>query len=489
MFKKLCNDNKVYRNLFDGKWIESESGDLIEIYSPVNNILMGKIQAMTKQEVNESIKNTKTNLKIWAEMPIHERAEILYEAARILKKREEFMSDILVMEIAKDKKSALSEIQRSCDFINFTADVGKSMEGQAISGENFPGGSKNKLSYVSRVPLGTVLAISPFNYPINLSVSKIAPALIGGNAVLLKPPTQGAISALHLAEVFNKAGLPKGILNTVTGKGSNIGDYIVAHEDIDFINFTGSTEVGNHISKIAGMVPMLLELGGKDAAIVLEDIDVDFAAKNIVSGAYSYSGQRCTAVKRIIVINSIADKLIEKLKPQIENLTIGDPREGADIVPLIDEKSADFVQFLIDEAVKKGAKVITGNKRKNNLIYPTLLDKVTANMKIAWEEPFGPVLPVIRVKNIEEAIDITNRSEYGLQASVFTNDINKAFYIANKLEVGTVQINNKTERGPDHFPFLGVKSSGMGTQGVKYSIEAMIRPKAIVVNLNNKNKN
>lgn len=489
MFKKLCNDNKVYRNLFDGKWIESESGGLIEIYSPVNNILMGKIQAMTKQEVNESIKNTKINLKIWAEMPIHERAEILYEAARILKKREEFMSDILVMEIAKDKKSALSEIQRSCDFINFTADVGKSMEGQAISGENFPGGSKNKLSYVSRVPLGTVLAISPFNYPINLSVSKIAPALIGGNAVLLKPPTQGAISALHLAEVFNKAGLPKGILNTVTGKGSNIGDYIVAHEDINFINFTGSTEVGNHISKIAGMVPMLLELGGKDAAIVLEDIDVDFAAKNIVSGAYSYSGQRCTAVKRIIVINSIADKLIEKLKPQIENLTIGDPREGADIVPLIDEKSADFVQFLIDEAVKKGAKVITGNKRKNNLIYPTLLDKVTANMKIAWEEPFGPVLPVIRVKNIEEAIDITNRSEYGLQASVFTNDINKAFYIANKLEVGTVQINNKTERGPDHFPFLGVKSSGMGTQGVKYSIEAMTRPKAIVVNLNNKDKN
>jgi len=450
---------------------------------------MGKIQAMTKQEVNESIKNTKINLKIWAEMPIHERAEILYEAARILKKREEFMSDILVMEIAKDKKSALSEIQRSCDFINFTADVGKSMEGQAISGENFPGGSKNKLSYVSRVPLGTILAISPFNYPINLSVSKIAPALIGGNAVLLKPPTQGAISALHLAEVFNKAGLPKGILNTVTGKGSNIGDYIVAHEDINFINFTGSTEVGNHISKIAGMVPMLLELGGKDAAIVLEDIDVDFAAKNIVSGAYSYSGQRCTAVKRIIVINSIADKLIEKLKPQIENLTIGDPREGADIVPLIDEKSADFVQFLIDEAVKKGAKVITGNKRKNNLIYPTLLDKVTANMKIAWEEPFGPVLPVIRVKNIEEAIDITNRSEYGLQASVFTNDINKAFYIANKLEVGTVQINNKTERGPDHFPFLGVKSSGMGTQGVRYSIEAMTRPKAIVVNLSNRGKN
>lgn len=487
MFKKLCDENKVYRNLFNGQWIESDSGNFIEIYSPVNNILIGKIQAMSKQEVNESIKNTKTNLKIWSQTPIYERAEILYKAAKLLKKREEFISDILVMEIAKDKKSALSEIQRSYDFINFTADIAKSMEGQAISGENFPGGSKNKLSYVSRVALGTVLAISPFNYPINLSVSKIAPALVGGNAVLLKPPTQGAISTLHLAEVFNKAGLPKGIINTVTGKGNDIGDYIVAHEDINFINFTGSTEVGKHISKIAGMVPMLLELGGKDAAIVLDDIDVDFAAKNIVSGAYSYSGQRCTAVKRIIVMDKIADKLIEKLKPQIESLTVGDPREGADIVPLINEKSADFVQFLIDEAVKMGAKVITGNKRKNNLIYPTLLDKVTKDMKIAWEEPFGPVLPIIRVKSIEEAIDITNHSEYGLQSSVFTNDINKAFYISNKLEVGTVQINNKTERGPDHFPFLGVKSSGMGTQGVKYSIEAMTRPKAIIVNLNEAN--
>lgn len=485
MFKKLSN-NKIYKNLFNGEWTESESGKIIEIYSPINNSLVGKIQAMTKDEVDKAIQNTKSNLEIWSSMPIYERANILYKAAELLEKREEYISDILVMEIAKDRKSAISEIQRTCDFLKFTADIGKSMEGQAISGDNFPNGSKNKLSYITRVPLGTVLAISPFNYPINLSASKIAPALIGGNAVILKPPTQGAISALHLAEVLNKSGLPKGILNTITGRGSEIGDYIVNHSDINFINFTGSTDIGKHISQISSMVPLLLELGGKDAAIVLEDTDIDFTAKNIVSGAYSYSGQRCTAVKRIIVMDSIADKLIEKLKLQIENLNVGDPREGADIVPLIDEKSADFVQALIDDAIKKGAKVITGNKRENNLIYPTLLDNVTKSMDIAWEEPFGPVLPVLRVKSIEEAIEISNRSEYGLQSSVFTNDINKAFYIANKLEVGTVQINNKTERGPDHFPFLGVKSSGMGTQGIKYSIEAMTRPKAIVINLNDK---
>ncbi len=236
------------------------------------------------------------------------------------------------------------------------------------------------------------------------------------------------------------------------------------------------------------MVPLLLELGGKDAAIVLEDADLDFAAKNIVSGAYSYSGQRCTAVKRILVQESVADKLVGKIKPLVEKLTIGNPMDEVVITPLIDNKATDFVQGLVDDALHKGAKLITGNVRKNNLFYPTLLDNVNVDMKIAWEEPFGPVLPIIRVKDINQAIEIANQSEYGLQSSVFTSDIDKAFYIADKLEVGTVQINNKTERGPDHFPFLGVKASGMGTQGVKYSIEAMTRPKAVVVNVRSCNK-
>ena len=204
------------------------------------------------------------------------------------------------MEIAKDKKSAVSEIRRSADLLRYTADVGKSLQGEAIFGDSFPGGSRNKMSCVMRVPVGTVLAISPFNYPINLAVSKIGPALMGGNTVLLKPATQGALSALKMAACFQEAGLPDGVFNTVTGLGSNIGDYVVAHPDINFINFTGSTQVGEHISQLTKMRPVILELGGKDAAIVLEDADLEFAADNIVDGAYSYSGQRCTAVKRIL---------------------------------------------------------------------------------------------------------------------------------------------------------------------------------------------
>jgi glyceraldehyde-3-phosphate dehydrogenase (NADP+) len=186
-------------------------------------------------------------------------------------------------------------------------------------------------------------------------------------------------------------------------------------------------------------------------------------------------------------MESIADNLVASMKAHVEKLSVGKPRDGAVITPLIDKKSADFVQGLIDDALSKGAVLVTGGKREGNLIYPTLLDNVTPDMSIAWEEPFGPVLPVIRVKSADEAVELANRSEYGLQSSVFTRDINKAFDIAGRLEVGTVQINNKTERGPDHFPFMGVKASGMGTQGVRYSIEAMTRPKAIVVNLRSGN--
>lgn len=479
----VLGENREYRNLVGGQWISSASGQTIAIHSPVDGSLLGKIQANTQEEVDQAIRCSKAGLKAWSAVLVYERANILYRTADLLLQRAEQIGEILMMEIAKDKASAVAEVRRTADFLCFTADVAKSMEGLAVSGENFPGGSRNKISYVRRVPLGTVLAISPFNYPVNLAATKIAPAIMGGNSVVLKPATQGAISALLLAQAFHDAGLPAGILNTVTGKGSEIGDYIVTHPGIDFINFTGSTEVGRHISSLVQMTPLLMELGGKDAAIVLEDADLAFAADNIVEGAFSYSGQRCTALKRIITTGPVADKLVGMLKSRIEALSVGDPRNGCTVTPLIDTKAADFAEHLIQDALDKGAQLITGGTRQGNLIYPTLLDYVTEEMEVAWKEPFAPVLPILRVKDIDQAIEIANKSEYGLQSSVFTNDINRAFYVANRLEVGTVQINNKTERGPDHFPFLGVKASGMGTQGVRYSIEAMTRPKAITINL------
>jgi glyceraldehyde-3-phosphate dehydrogenase (NADP+) len=227
-----------------------------------------------------------------------------------------------------------------------------------------------------------------------------------------------------------------------------------------------------------------MELGGKDAAIVLKDADLAFAARNIIAGAFSYSGQRCTAVKRILVVNEVADTLIAYLKEEIQKLKVGNPLESqVDVVPLINTKAADYVWDLIEDAKVKGAQLIYGGTREGNLIYPTLFDYVTTDMRVAWEEPFGPVLPILRVKSVDEAVDLANQSEYGLQSSVFTESLSDAFHVASRLEVGTVQVNNKTERGPDHFPFLGVKKSGIGTQGIRYSIEAMTRVKATVINL------
>lgn len=482
MFSNLVGEERRFRNLINGKWCGSKN--FIEIHCPVDGHIVGKVPAMTKEEVDDVIKIARNAQSKWRDTPVSERARVLYKAADILQERTDDLVDILMREVAKDRKSAEGEVNRTADYIRFTADTAKNLTGESMLSDKFPGFDRSKISIITREPVGVVLAISPFNYPINLLASKIAPALVTGNSVVIKPATQGSLCGLYLAKVFQEAGVPDGVLNSVTGRGSEIGDYIVTHPEIDFINFTGSTEIGLRISKITSMVSLIMELGGKDAAIVLEDADLDLAASNIVSGAFSYSGQRCTAVKRILVVDKVADKLVSKIKELVSKLKVGNPlKEDVTIGPLINEGAADFVWELIEEARAKGAHLLFGGRRENNIIYPTLFDYVTEDMRLAWEEPFGPVLPIIRVEDKDEAILIANKSEYGLQAAVFTENINDAFYVADKLEVGSVQINNKTERGPDHFPFLGVKSSGIGIQGIKYSIEAMSRLRAIVLNL------
>ena len=397
-----------YKNYINGEWKSSEKE--ITISSPINNQILGTIPAMTQAEVDYAMAQARAALPAWRALSAVERAAYLHKVADILERDQEKIGEILAKEVAKGIKAAIGEVVRTADLIRYAAEEGIRVHGQVLEGGGFEAVSKKKLAVVRREPVGVVLAIAPFNYPVNLSGSKIAPALIGGNVVMFKPPTQGSISA----------------------------------------------------------------------AVVLEDADLERAAKQIVGGAYSYSGQRCTAIKRVIVMESVADKLAALLQAEVEKLTVGDPFDNADITPVIDNASADFIWGLIEDAQEKGASALTEIKREANLIWPVLFDNVTLDMRLAWEEPFGPVLPIIRVASVEEAIEICNQSEFGLQSSVFTNDFPKAFEIAEKLEVGTVHINNKTQRGPDNFPFLGVKGSGAGVQGIRYSIEAMTQVKSIV---------
>ncbi|CJB14101.1 NADP-dependent glyceraldehyde-3-phosphate dehydrogenase [Streptococcus pneumoniae] len=467
-----------YQNLVNGKWKSSEQE--ITIYSPINQEELGTVPAMTQTEADEAMQAARAALPAWRALSAVERAAYLHKTAAILERDKEEIGTILAKEVAKGIKAAIGEVVRTADLIRYAAEEGLRITGQAMEGGGFEATSKNKLAVVRREPVGIVLAIAPFNYPVNLSASKIAPALIAGNVVMFKPPTQGSISGLLLAKAFEEAGIPAGVFNTITGRGSEIGDYIIEHKEVNFINFTGSTPIGERIGRLAGMRPIMLELGGKDAALVLEDADLEHAAKQIVAGAFSYSGQRCTAIKRVIVLESVAEKLATLLQEEVSKLTVGDPFDNADITPVIDNASADFIWGLIEDAQEKEAQALTPIKREGNLLWPVLFDQVTKDMKVAWEEPFGPVLPIIRVASVEEAIAFANESEFGLQSSVFTNDLKKAFEIAEKLEVGTVHINNKTQRGPDNFPFLGVKGSGAGVQGIKYSIEAMTNVKSIV---------
>ncbi len=467
-----------YQNLVNGKWKSSEQE--ITIYSSINQEELGTVPAMTQTEADEAMQAARAALPAWRALSAIERAAYLHKTAAILERDKEKIGTILAKEVAKGIKAAIGEVVRTADLIRYAAEEGLRITGQAMEGGGFEAASKNKLAVVRREPVGIVLAIAPFNYPVNLSASKIAPALIAGNVVMFKPPTQGSISGLLLAKAFEEAGIPAGVFNTITGRGSEIGDYIIEHKEVNFINFTGSTPIGERIGRLAGMRPIMLELGGKDAALVLEDADLEHAAKQIVAGAFSYSGQRCTAIKRVIVLESVADKLATLLQEEVSKLTVGDPFDNADITPVIDNASADFIWGLIEDAQEKEAQALTPIKREGNLLWPVLFDQVTKDMKVAWEEPFGPVLPIIRVASVEEAIAFANESEFGLQSSVFTNDFKKAFEIAEKLEVGTVHINNKTQRGPDNFPFLGVKGSGAGVQGIKYSIEAMTNVKSIV---------
>eukprot|EP01023_Acetabularia_acetabulum_P046061 TRINITY_DN4709_c0_g1_i2.p1 TRINITY_DN4709_c0_g1~~TRINITY_DN4709_c0_g1_i2.p1 ORF type:complete len:361 (-),score=56.16 TRINITY_DN4709_c0_g1_i2:179-1261(-) len=353
-----------------------------------------------------------------------------------------------------------------------------------LTADSFTGQSRNKICLVSKVALGVVLCIPPFNYPVNLAVSKVAPALMAGNSVVLKPPTQGAVSAAHMVQCFAQAGFPDGVLNFVTGRGSEIGDYLTTHPLVNCISFTGGS-TGISISKKAGMIPLQMELGGKDTCIVCEDADLQLAAKNIVKGGFSYSGQRCTAVKIVLVLKSVADEIASLVNSGVSELTVGSPENDCQITPVISSSSADFIEGLVKDAESKGAKLCQEYKREGNLIHPLVIDNVTADMRIAWEEPFGPVVPIMRMDSVQQAIDHCNSNQFGLQGCVFTTDMNKAIEISDAMRTGTVQINSAPARGPDHFPFQGFRDSGIGSQGIQNSLAMMCKVKSTVINLQN----
>ncbi|KAJ6434859.1 hypothetical protein OIU84_000159 [Salix udensis] len=292
VFAELVDeDATVFKFYSDGEWKRSSSGKFVSIINPTTRKTQYKVQACTQEEVNKIIESAKTAQKSWAKTPLWKRAELLHKAAAILKEHRAPIAECLVKEIAKPAKDSITEVVRSGDLVSYCAEEGVRIlgEGKFLVSDSFPGNERTRYCLTSKIPLGVVLAIPPFNYPVNLAVSKIAPALIAGNSLVLKPPTQGAVAALHMVHCFHLAGFPKGLIGCVTGKGSEIGDFLTMHPGVNCISFTGG-DTGIAISKKAGMVPLQMELGGKDACIILEDADLDLAAANIVKGGFSYRG-------------------------------------------------------------------------------------------------------------------------------------------------------------------------------------------------------
>mmetsp|Transcript_45776 Transcript_45776/g.114744 ORF Transcript_45776/g.114744 Transcript_45776/m.114744 type:complete len:564 (-) Transcript_45776:281-1972(-) len=476
-------------NLYiNGAWKPSASGKTLPVLAPFNGSVVYNVQAATQGEIDEAFDSARAAQREWARTPLWKRAELLKKAATQMREHAPAIAEVMVNEVSKPRKDAIKEVMRTADLFDFTAEEGVRAEGTLLTSDSFVGEKRNKLALVSRIPLGVVVAIPPFNYPLNLAGSKVAPALMAGNALVMKPPSAGAVTGLvGIGAVMHLAGAPKGLINVVTGKGSEIGDYLTQHRHANAISFTGGA-TGIKVAKGASMIPMQMELGGKDPALVLPDADVELAASHLVKGAFSYGGQRCTAVKiGVIVTQEMYDKVLPLVLAKTDKLKVGHPDDAdVDITAVIDSKSADFIEGLVKDAISHGAKVEYpkgGFRREANLIWPCVLTGVTPAMKIFYEEQFGPVLPLTVVASTEEAIELCNDSPLGLQASVFTRNIDQAILVSDALHAGTVQINSAPARGPDHFPFQGFKDSGIGSQGVKWSLEAMSKVKSTVINL------
>jgi glyceraldehyde-3-phosphate dehydrogenase [NAD(P)+] len=361
-------------------------------------------------------------------------------------------------------------------------------EARSIFGEYVPGDwsedTMAKFALVIHEPVGVVACISPFNYPLFSVVAKVVPALVSGNTAVVKPASDDPIACLLFARVLQEAGLPKGVLSVITGTGGEVGDALVTHKLVNLITLTGSTETGEHIASVVGMRRMHLELGGKGAAIVAQDADLNLAAKKVLEGSLKYSGQRCDAISRALIEDSVYDNFVAQVIKEFGAWNLGDPRdEKTAIGPLINPRAAERVQELVDDAVSKGALLLKGGKHHGSYFEPTILGAVPLEAKIAWEETFGPVVTLIKVASIDQAIEISNKSRFGLDSSVFTNNLYTAWKVAKALEEGSISINDAPAHGVGYFPFGGNKESGMGREGVGYSIDEMTRIKTIQFNL------
>ncbi len=466
--------------LIGGKHISSD--DLFEVKNPYNNEVIDTIPIAHRQTADLAITEANNAKESLQEMSAFKISNKLFNVVEKLKDNREDFAKLLTFEVGKPIKESLVELDRSIETLKLAAEEAKRIYGESVPLDAGLNG-KGFFAFTQRLPLGVVAAITPFNYPLNLTIHKIAPAIACKNTVIVKPPTEAPLTVMKFAEILNEE-FPEGVVNTVTGYGSEVGDYLVTSNDINKISFTGSVTTGLMISQKAGMKKVTLELGGNDPMVILKDANLDKAVTGVINGAFLNAGQVCMGVKRIIIEDEIADEFGEKLVRETEKIVMGNPLdEKTTLGTLISEKAAIQVEETVNNAVSDGAKILTGGARDGAFYEATVIDDVTADMDLVVNETFGPVAPIIRVKDIDEAIKVANDTEYGLQAGVFTSDYANAMRCASEIEAGTVFINKQSTFRTDNMPFGGFKNSGVGKEGIKYAVEEMTKTKLIGLNL------
>ena len=477
---EMKDGTATFKMYVAGNWIGNSSKP---VKDPDNNSVLCNVSIADLELVDKALDSAREKKETMKSLSGDEKIAILEKAADLLKASRELFVTALVKNVGKPIKEAEGEVDATIERIRRVKSDSQRIQGDFIPGE-WAKPNRGRIAIVLREPVGVVLAIAPFNMPLFISYTKVIPALLAGNTVILRPPSLVPIAPIMMGKILEEAGLPAGALNIIP-TATDVASYLATRDEVDMITFTGSTEVGLKLTKISGIKRIHLELGGKAAALVMKDCgDIKSAAQNIVAGSTKFSGQRCDAISRVLVHSTHEERLTREIVTLVRKLKTGDPfSRETDIGPLIDSRAVDRVDGLVKDAVEKGARILVGGKSSGNYFKPTVLSNVPLSAKIMWEETFGPIIPIHSFSDEEEAVDIINSSEYGLDNAIFTDDIRTAWRLGKKLESGEISINCFPSHGIGFFPFGGVKKSGLGREGISYSIDEFTNLKTVVYNI------
>ncbi len=472
------------KNLIGYEWKEASNGAKIEVVNPAKQEIIATVPNVTPEDVDEAVKVAKIEQKKWSKRPIHERADILYRFVDLVERDKESLAKLLSDETGKPIKEAIAEIANVKIGVRAFVERAKHLYGEYIPAGT-EAGQESTIQIVTREPIGVVAAIIPFNFPSDLFCQKVPPALMMGNSIIVKPSNYNPLTLIEYVKLMLEAGVPAGCIQVLTGDGPIVGQALAAHPDVHLVSLTGSTAAGIQTMGTASkhLAHIMLELGGNDAFLFLEDGDMDLAVKETIWGRLYNGGQVCCASKRFLIHNSRKQEFIDRMKEVISKLKIGDPSKmETDMGPMINLNAAKRIEEQVNQTVAAGATIICGGKREDAYYEPTILDNVTKEMDIAKDmEVFGPVIPVIGFDNVEDAIEIANQSSFGLCGCVITKDYKKGMQIAARLECGGAVVNGSSFYRAFEMPFGGWKNSGIGNEGVLTTLQEMSRIKTIVL--------